>query len=643
MKIGTINKYINKKTVIIFGLQFLFIITLLSYRVWTDTSVECIRCHANKEKMTELGFPELHVTPEMVAKQSKHPPTVQCRDCHLGDGRAKDPDEAHRGMVSAFFVGHDGSVLTRKDIDYQHALLPSGKDRIREMLPQVEIGGELWPHWDVRTVLWGDRSRETFGYDPRIVEKTCGRSDCHATEFRQFNRTKMGTNIRQRTMRTWLEPYGPHNCGPSFADLPPMEVFSKAAFSFKNAEDIAKELNVPFTKKQALDRQRFCNACHTGCLDCHYVPDRETGVHNFARKPPAKSCVGFGRGTTMCHAGAMQSRRGGTYIGGDYSIPEGMKADVHYKEGIHCIDCHITGKKGMGDQQRRASCQDCHIEIENAHAKSIHRNMDCATCHMSELRGYQITTWGPGKVAGRDNPFKKYLYYGIQGPPILIKDQKGIWMPVKVWPHSVANIKPDVKPSENLMFRWPGGETRDAYYVIGTFNAPANNKHLLWLELQQVSHPLGNARSCDSCHKENNRQVAVSEWEFMDDQGAKGWFKGRYKIVADSDGLRITDLRNTTPIQVAEGYKLEDFASWVHFKDKWQIPGDFSIKVDKEEYDKYLALSKKIDRELKTLERKVKGKDRRVQRRFKELRGIVLHNPDGAMEKINEFKDAHLR
>jgi hypothetical protein len=636
MKIGTVSKYINRKIVFIFVFQLLLIVTLLSYRVWTDTSIECIRCHSDKERMEQLGFPELYVTPEMVAIQSKHP-NVQCHECHLGDGRAKDPDKAHRGMVSAIFVGHDGSILERRDI-FRGALLPSGEDRIREMLPQVEINGELYPHWDVRTVLWGDRSRETFGYDPKIVEKTCGRSGCHPKELRQFNTTKMGTNFRQRTMRTWLEPYGPHNCSPSFADLPRTEVFSGAGFSFKNTEAIARELNVPFTKEQAIDKQKFCNVCHAGCLDCHYAPDREKGVHNFVRVPPSQSCAGFGRGTSVCHSGAMHSRRGGTYIGGDYSIPEGMEPDVHYKEGIHCVDCHITGIKGMGDIQRKASCQDCHIEIEEAHANSIHKNMDCAACHINELRGYQITIFGPGKVAGRDNPFKKYLYYGIQGPPILIKDQKGKWMPVKVWPHSVGNIKPDVKPSENLMFRWPDGETRDAYYVVGTFDAPANNKHLLWLELQQVSHPLGNARSCNSCHQEGNRQVTVSEWEFMDDQGAKDWFKGRYKIVADNKGLRITDLRNTTPIQVAEGYKLEDFASWVHFKDKWQMPGDFSIKVDKEKYDKYLSLSKKINRELKILEKKVKGKDRKVQRRFKELRGIVLHNPDGAMEKINEFK-----
>ncbi len=633
MKIGDISEYINKKTITIFILQFLLIVTVLGYRAWKNTSIECINCHSDKEKLTQLNFPELHVTQEMVEKESKHP-NVKCHECHLGDGRAKDPDKAHRGMLSAIFVGHDGSILKRKDI-HRGALLPSGEDKIRQMLPQVKIDGQLWPHWDVRNVLWHDRSQETFGYDPKIAKKTCGRSGCHPQEFKQFNTTNMATNFRQRTMRTWLEPYGPHNCGPSFADLPPMEILRSAGFSFKNTEDIVKELNAPFSKEQAIAKQKFCNVCHTGCLDCHYAPDREKGVHNFVSKPTSISCAGYGRGTSICHPGAMQSRRGETYIGEDYSIPTGMKPDVHYKEGIHCVDCHTTGEKGMGDMQRKANCQDCHIEIEEAHKKSVHKNMDCASCHINELRGYQVTIWGPGKIAGRDNPFKKYLYYGIQGPPILIKDQKDKWMPVKVWPHSVSNIKPDVKSSEKLMFRWPNGETKDAYYIVGTFDAPANNKHLLWLELQQVSHPFGNARSCDSCHKD--KQVTISEWEFMDDQGAEH-FKGSYKIIADRNGLRIAEMKNSIPIKLLDGYKLEDFASWVYFNDKWQVPGDFSIKVEKEKYNKYLALSKAIDRELKIIDSLVKGRDKKTMKKFKELKGIVLHNEDGAMELMKEFK-----
>ncbi len=317
-----------------------------------------------------------------------------------------------------------------------------------------------------------------------------------------------------------------------------------------------------------------------------------------------------------------------------------MAPDVHYKKRINCTECHTTGEKGMGDMQRKANCQDCHIEIEEAHGKSVHKNMDCASCHLNELRGYQIVVWGPGLVAGKKNPFKKYsLYYGIQKPPILVRDQKGVWMPVKVFPHSVGNIKPEVKPSETMMFRWPKGETRDPYYVVGTFEGPANNKHLLWIEMQAASHPFGKARPCESCHEE--KQVTTSTWTYMDDQGTLEPFDGSYRIVADGQGLRITDMRLRTPIKVAPGYKIEDFAAWVHFKEKWRMPGDFSIPGDKEKYAKYLRLSKLIASDLNPVETAVKSADKKTQRRFKELRGAVLHREDGALELIRDFRKTH--
>lgn len=633
MKIGSISEHINIKTVSLFVLQFLIIITYLGYKSYENSDIECIRCHSDKERMTKLGFPELYVTLEMVEKESKHP-NVKCIECHLGNGRAKDADKAHKGMLKAILIDYDGNVLERKDISNK-ALLPKEEGGIRQMLITPEV----------RNVLWHDRDPHTFSFNPKIAKKTCGKSGCHPDEFKQFITTTMGKNFRQRTMRTWLEPYGPHNCGPSFADLPPLEILKETAFSFKNTEKIAKDLNIPFSKEQAIAKQKFCNVCHTGCLDCHYAPNRKEGVHNFVNKPPSISCAGYGRGTSICHPGAMQSRRGSTYLGDDFSIPEGMKADTHYKKNIHCVDCHITGEKGMGDMQRKASCQDCHIEIEEAHAKSIHKNLDCATCHIHELRGYQITVWGPGLVASKSNPFRKYAYYyGIQSPPILIKDQKGKWIPVKIWPHSVGNIKIDVKPSEKISFRWPDGQTKDAYYIIGTFSLEGkdidrNNKHLLWLELQQISHPFGKARKCDSCHKdEEGRQIALSTWEFMDDQGAEP-FNGGYKIVADRSGIRIIDMKNTTPIKVLHGYKLEDFASWLFFKDKWQMPGDFSIKTERKKYKKYLLLSDNIDKELRKIENLIKDKDKKTKKRFKELKGVALHNQDEALKNIEGFKD----
>ena len=342
----------------------------------------------------------------------------------------------------------------------------------------------------------------------------------------------------------------------------------------------------------------------------------------------------------MCHSGAMQSRRGGTYIGGSYSLPEGMAPDVHYKKNIQCSDCHATGEKGMGDMQRKANCQDCHLEIEDAHSKSIHKNLDCAACHINELRGYQIVIWGPGKVAEKENPFNKYsLYYGIQGPPILMKDQKGRWIAVKVFPHSVGNIKTDVKPSEKMLFRWPKGETRDPYFIVGTFDLGGDNKHLLWLEIQQASHPFGKGRSCESCHRE--KQIASSRWEYMDDQGSVEPFAGGYRIIADKNGLMISDMASDSPIKAAPGYKLEDFASWLYLKDKWRMPGDFSIKAEKKKYDDYLSLSKKVTHELADMDAYLKKVDAKMKRRYLEMKGEVLHNQDGAMQLIESFNKAN--
>ncbi len=209
MRIGTISDHINKKTITLFALQLVLIVTVLGYGAWKDTSVECLRCHGDREKMTRLGYPQFYMTQEMVVKESKHP-NVKCHECHLGDGRADDPDKAHRGMLAVLLVDDRGAVLKRKSV-YPQALIPRGSDKIRQMLPQIEQNGEFTPRPEVRNVLWHDRDPETFNFDPAIAEKTCGKSQCHPEELKQFRTTIMGANFRQRTMRTWLKPYGPQN------------------------------------------------------------------------------------------------------------------------------------------------------------------------------------------------------------------------------------------------------------------------------------------------------------------------------------------------------------------------------------------------------------------------------------------------
>jgi len=616
LKVGTISSKMRKKGIFLFALQFIIIIFALSYLRWQDSSKGCISCHSDMARMEKLGYPYLHVTQQEVESESGHS-TAECRDCHFGNGRTDDIKKAHKGMLKMLIVSEDGKLLQRKDF-FPMPFLPEGDDQMLLMFPKVKVKDNIFILAEVRNILYSDRNPETFGYEPEIAEKTCGQKGCHPDQVRQFNQTVMGTNFRQRTMKTWLLPYGPHNCGPSFADIPAEKTAEGSRFSFENYSEIVKNLNIPFTKEQAIIKQKFCNVCHAGCLDCHYTPFKNEGTHRFTKIPPSQSCMGGGRGSTMCHTGSAESRRGGTYLGGDFTEPSGMKADVHAEE-IDCVDCHRTGPRGMGDIERKAECQDCHLEIEKAVSQSEHKRLKCITCHVKEAGGYQLTHWGKGDVGGKPNPFRKYsLYYGIFKPPIIMQNQKGFWIPVKVIPHTVGNIKNPVEPLDELLFRWQDGETEDLYVVLGTFdNLPASNLHLAWLDIQKISHPYGKARSCQSCHGSNGAQNAISTWQFIDDEGAKP-FKGTHRIIADKNGLRVIDIKNTTPIELYEGAQLVDFAPWYYLRDIWKLSGDYSIPG--REYQQDEKAYQDVTNRLNGLKNKIPEKE------FKKLRAKAVHN-----------------
>ncbi len=333
----------------------------------------------------------------------------------------------------------------------------------------------------------------------------------------------------------------------------------------------------------------------------------------------------------------MERRRGDSYLGKEFSEPAGLPEDVHVSKKIECVDCHQTGAGGMGHIERKATCQDCHIEVEEAMAASVHKNVACAACHVKELGGYEMTSWGPGMIESRPNPFKKYsLYYGPQGPPVLIKDQNGIWVPTKIWPNSVGGIKETIAAKPGLTFRWPKGETHDAYALLGTFSFPGgNNNYLAWIQVEQVAHPLGKSRTCENCH-DSTKQVARVTWRYFDTQGAEP-FTGSQKVVADERGLHVQDIKATSKIDLMEGGKIENFAAWLRLGDIWKTSGDFSIpKSDPAKYrnlDKgirdALARLDVIDKKLKA--REANGEDvKKLRRRWKEAKAAAVHEPGSA-------------
>lgn len=350
------------------------------------------------------------------------------------------------------------------------------------------------------------------------------------------------------------------------------------------------------------------------------------------RVPPSTNCMGGGRSTFVCHAGTMDRRRGDSYLGKEFSQPPGLPDDVHVQKKLACVDCHLTGEGGMGHIERKATCQDCHIEVEESIAAGVHKNVSCEACHVQVLGGYEMTSWGPGEVLGKRNPFKKYsLYYGPQQPPLLIKDQRGKWIPVKVWPNSAPYLKDTIASKPGLIWRWPNGETQDAYALLGTFSFPGgNNNYLAWLQVEQAAHPLGKSRACESCHG-SETQVANVTWEFYDSQGAEP-FTGGQKVVADRKMLRVKDIRATSKITLMEGGQTRDFAAWLHLGDIWKTRGDFLIpKADPEKYrdlekgiDEAMAKLRDAERELKS--RELRGEEvKKLRRRWKEAKAAAVH------------------
>jgi hypothetical protein len=531
----------------------------------------CSDCHGNAQK---IGARYLHfaITRQEVERQTGMPAT--CTECHLGNPAAKEKEEAHRGMGRLLLVKKKG--LTAEPADRKLPLEVGGSPVLR-LKYQVENDGRKVVDPSVRMLLYQDKRPDTLSQDFTVMEKTCGA--CHVKEFAEFRKSTMGRNAKQSRYASWADrEHGPHNCGVWFDG---------------NYDRIASNTSVPFSPETNALSQRVCNTCHVGCLDCHYLPmekdanDPKKGMHTFIRTPRPESCYGGGRGT-LCHAGPEDRRRGAGYFGGPFSHPEGMEPDVHAGRKVGCLDCHDSTRDnktlGHGMVKRQATCDRCHNDVLKRHARSLHKTLSCEACHVRNVAGYQATFWGPGILAGTNTPFFKFKdYYGIMKEPILIRDQRGRWIPVKPYPMAVMNQK-SAHLDPGLHWRYPAGlpdleRTDDAWGYVGLFDGmPENNRSLLWIQMDKVSHKYGPSRTCDSCHaSRDGEQRQEITWEFSD-AGAFP-FKGRHTVVATRERLFIKGMKADEKIEISEGYRLSSLAPWFFLKDAWVVKGDFSLPV----------------------------------------------------------------
>lgn len=531
----------------------------------------CRECHENQTKMEALGYGHFSVTQKDVEAQSHMPAT--CSECHLGNPAESGKDAAHKGMARLLVISKGGLKAGTSARAYP---LEYGTNQVNRIYTVTDKDGKRVKDTAVAAISWHDKNPETLTQDFGVMKRSCGA--CHEKEFDEFSGSTMATNGKQSQYKGWTDTKrGPHNCGPWFEG---------------NFETMQQNTALPMSPESHRINQKVCNTCHVGCLDCHFNPqknnpaDRSKGAHTFVKTPPSESCYGNGR-ASICHAGPEDRRRGAGYFGDSFSFPEGNAPDVHVKAKVGCLDCHESSKNNpaighaMVKRQAGNSCQRCHAVAVKSHATSRHRNLACEACHIRNVAGYQGTYWGPGKIAGAATPYFKFkAYYGYMTDPILIRDQKGRWIPVKPFPMAVMNQK--TSPYEpGLHWRYPAGlpdlqRTDDAWAYIGLFGGlPENNNAMLWIQMDKMSHKLGKSRSCDSCHASpEGAQLQKVAWEYGD-PGALS-FTGSHEVFANNSGLFIRKMQSEK-IELEPGYTLSALAPWVYLKDKWQVRGNFSL------------------------------------------------------------------
>lgn len=565
-------------------LRILFLCCLIIETAVAANALDsCNGCHGNRQRMEALGYGPFTVTEREAAAQTRMP--ASCSDCHLGNPAEREKDKAHVGLARLIVVSKKGfSARTSA----RRLPLAYTTEPVNRLLIMKEKNGQQVKDGSVAAISWHDKKVSTLSQDFEIMRKTCGA--CHRAEFDEFSKSNMGCNAKQSLYKGWTDPQrGPHNCGAWF----------EGNFTSMQANTL-----LPMSSDSHRINQKSCNTCHVGCLDCHFNPqklnpaDPTMGAHTFVKTPPPASCYGNGR-ASICHAGPEDRRRGAGYFGGSFSFPEGNAADVHLNAAVGCLDCHESSKTnpaiGHGTVKRQAqdSCRRCHADAVKTHASSLHRNLSCEACHIQQVAGYQGTYWGPGTLAGSATPYFKFkAYYGFMPEPILIRDQKGRWIPVKPFPMAVMNQKSSPFKT-GLHWRYPVDlpdlkRTDDAWGYVGLFGGmPENNNALLWIQMDKLSHKLGKSRSCDSCHAtpDGTQRQKVS-WEYSD-PGALP-FSGSHQVVADRSGLLIRDIQSEK-IELEPGYSLSALAPWYYFRDAWKIRGDFSLPViqDRKHYESF--------------------------------------------------------
>ena len=120
-----------------------------------------------------------------------------------------------------------------------------------------------------------------------------------------------------------------------------------------------------------------CARCHAvSCTDCH---PGQNMYESHLYEVTIETCE-------PCH----DKKQTSTYVG---DMPmhkaKGGNADVHYKRGLECDDCHASDElHGTGEkyatqlEATNVECSGCHKDLEESRSHTVHDDkLECISCH----------------------------------------------------------------------------------------------------------------------------------------------------------------------------------------------------------------------------------------------------------------------
>ena len=227
----------------------------------------------------------------------------------------------------------------------------------------IEKGGVLYIapiQYNADTDRWVNYNEATWEKNPWLLK--CG--GCHAT----------GVDLdKQKFVEPAVGCEACHGKGSWHAALPKTAVFEKRQ-TIVNPSKLTSGVAV-----------EICGSCHNRGKATKYK-DAEWAVGY----EPGKSLEIFFKSTSFA-GGDATHLYGNEFSKAHHQQYIDWKQSKHFKEGVNCISCHYVHQIGVPPTRSQTQaagskqCFQCHVQINQNMAHSIHSFANCVGCHMPRI------------------------------------------------------------------------------------------------------------------------------------------------------------------------------------------------------------------------------------------------------------------